>query len=329
MKYRKLGSTGLDVSKFVFGAGAVGGIVFQPDRETRLEAVRRALGAGVNWIDTAPGYGDGQSEENLGRILKEVDEKPYISTKVRIGAEHLADIPGEIQRSMEASLERLQRDSVDLIQLHTAVTRERGTQRGSVSIDNVLDDGGVLTGFDRLRDQGLANLFGFTGFGETECLHGLIKSGRFNSVQTYYNLLNPSVGRSVPSTFSAHDYGNLIALAHENGVGILNIRVLAAGAVAGQDPAGGPARASRPARARTTTCGALARSPRRCPGTRARWRKRRVRDSLTNPGVSGVLVGFKVLSYVDEALAAIDMGPLADDTMTKLDKLYESDFGDI
>tara|TARA_B100002003_G_scaffold249827_1_gene287238 strand:- start:4672 stop:4902 length:231 start_codon:yes stop_codon:yes gene_type:complete len=54
-----------------------------------------------------------------------------------------------------------------------------------------------------------------------------------------------------------------------------------------------------------------------------------VRYSLTNPGVSGVLVGFKVLSYVDEALAAIDMGPLADDTMTKLDKLYESDFGDI
>ena len=96
MKYRKLGSTGIDISELVFGAGAVGGIVFQPDHETQLEAVRRALNAGVNWIDTAPSYGNGQSEENLGWILKEVDSDPHISTKVRIGAEHLGDIPGEI-----------------------------------------------------------------------------------------------------------------------------------------------------------------------------------------------------------------------------------------
>ena len=329
MKYRQLGSTGIEVSELVFGAGAVGGIVFQPDRETRLGAVRRALNAGVNWIDTAPGYGDGQSEENLGWILKEVDSEPYISTKARIGADHLADIPGEIQRSMEASLERLQRESVDLIQLHTAVTRERGAQRGSVSIDDVLGDGGVLAGFERMRDQGLANLFGFTGFGDTDCLHTLIQSGRFNSVQTYYNLLNPSAGRTVPAGFSAHDYGNLIALAHENGVGILNIRVLAAGAIAGQDPSGGPAPGISPGSSAADDMRRAAKVADALAGQEGTMAQTAVRYSLTNPGVSGVLVGFKVLSHIDEALAAVDMGPLSDDTMGRLDELYESDFGDI
>ena len=130
MKYRDFGSTGLKISVIVFGAGAVGGLVFRPERSTRLEAVRRALDLGINWIDTAPSYGDGQSEENLGWILNELDADPYLSTKVRVGPEHVGDIPGEIQRSMEVSLGRLQRERVDLIQLHTAVTGARGDFRG-------------------------------------------------------------------------------------------------------------------------------------------------------------------------------------------------------
>ena len=238
MKYRNFGSTGLEISEIVFGAGAVGGLAFRPDRETRLVAVRRALDYGINWIDTAPSYGDGQSEENLGWILKELGATPYLSTKVRIGPEHVDDIPGEIERSMNVSLERLQRDRVDLIQLHTAVTSERGTMRGSISVEDVLGDNGVIVGFEKLRERGQAQLFGFTGFGETDCLHQLIDSGRFQSVQAYHNLLNPSAGRSVPANFSAHDYGNLIGLSAENGMGVLNIRVMAAGAVAGQEPSG-------------------------------------------------------------------------------------------
>ena len=210
MKYRKFGSTGIDISEIVFGAGAVGGVVFQTDRDTRIEAVRRGLDYGINWIDTAASYGDGQSEENLGWILKELDADPYLSTKVRIGLEHLGDITSEIQRSMEASLQRLQRERVNLFQLHTAVTNERGTMRGSISLDDVLGDNGVIAGFERLREQGLCDFFGFTGFGDTNCIHQMIESGHFDSVQTYHNLLNPSAGRPVPDGLSAHDYGNIL-----------------------------------------------------------------------------------------------------------------------
>ena len=102
MKYRNFGNTGLQISEIAFGGGARGGIVIRPDPETRLEAVRRSLEYGITWIDTAAQYGDGQSETNLGHILKDLNVNPNISTKMRIGPEHVGDIMGEMQRSMES-----------------------------------------------------------------------------------------------------------------------------------------------------------------------------------------------------------------------------------
>ena len=327
MKYRKFGSTGLEISEIVFGAGAVGGLVFKPDRQTRLEAVRKALDYGINWIDTAPSYGDGQSEENLGWILKELGARPYLSTKVSIRPEHVDDIAGEIERSIEASLKRLQVDSVDLIQLHSHVTRTAGARRNSISIDNVLGDKGVLAGFERLRERGLARFFGFTGMGETDCLHELITSGRFHSVQAYHNLLNPSAGRRMSDGFSAHDYGNLIGLAAQHGVGVLNIRVMAAGAIAGQEPPGGPNAGLSPG---STASADMERASKLSDalGQEARsMAQTAVRFALTNPGVSGVLVGFSQLEHIDEAVAAVDMGTLSDDVMRTLDAFYAADVG--
>ena len=81
-----------------------------------------------------------------------MDAHPYVSTKARIELSHVADIPGEIQRSAEASLQRLQMDSVELFQLHSVVTRERGSQRGSISLEDVLGDGGVVSGGTRKQD---------------------------------------------------------------------------------------------------------------------------------------------------------------------------------
>lgn len=324
MKYRDFGNTGLKISEIVFGAGAQGGIVFRPDRQTRLEAVRRAMEHGINWIDTASQYGSGQSEENLGWILKELKAAPYLSTKVRIEQSHVDDIPGEIERSAEASLKRLQRDSVDLMFLHSTVTRERGTFRGSISINDVLRENGVITGFERLRQRGLARFFGFTGFGDTDCLHQMIASGHFRAVQAYYNLLNPSAGRPVPESFAAHNYQDLIGLAAKHGVGVHNIRVLAAGAVAGREPTGNtlsPGSSGSADMARMTKV-------REALGQEAgSTAQAAIRFALMTPGISGVLVGFSELEHIDEAVAAVDMGPLPDSVMQKLDELYRTDFG--
>ena len=73
-----------------------------------------------------------------------------------------------------------------------------------------------------------------TAVGETEALHRVIDSGTLNTVQSVYNLVNPSAGVAVPSGFDMPDYGNLIERASANGMGVLVIRVLAAGALSGE-----------------------------------------------------------------------------------------------
>jgi len=126
-----------------FGAGTLSGVnlIVQPDRQLCLAAVRRAIDLGINWFDTAPSYGD--AEERLGWALSELGATPYVSTKVAIGTEHLDDIAGEVERSVESSLRRLRRDHIDLIQLHSAVTEARGTYGGgSITPEDVLGEGG-------------------------------------------------------------------------------------------------------------------------------------------------------------------------------------------
>ena len=81
----------------------------------------RALELGVNFFDTAPAYGDGVSEEHLGETLEALGARCLVATKVRLGAEGLADPAAAVTRSLETSLRRLRRDRVDLLQLHDPV----------------------------------------------------------------------------------------------------------------------------------------------------------------------------------------------------------------
>src|SRR5256885_16440189 len=85
MEKRKFGRTGLDVSVLGFGCGAVGGLMIKGAAADQERAVSRALELGINYFDTAQMYGDGQSEINLGRVLKSLKPKCYVGTKVQIG----------------------------------------------------------------------------------------------------------------------------------------------------------------------------------------------------------------------------------------------------
>ena len=118
MRYRDFGKTGIKVSEMIFGGGNVGGLLIRQDDDTKRTAIRKALDAGINWIDTAVSYGPEISEQSLGWLLEEVEETPYVSTKFRINLDAPEDIPTQIEQSLAGSLERLRRDGVDLLQLH-------------------------------------------------------------------------------------------------------------------------------------------------------------------------------------------------------------------
>ena len=127
MEYRELGRTGLRVSMLGFGCGNVGGLIIRGAHQDRVRAVARAMEAGINYFDTAPSYGNGQSEQNLGQVLHELKAEVYVGTKVRVPPEAFGDVRGAIAHSVETSLQRLGRESVELIQLHLAyveVTQE-------------------------------------------------------------------------------------------------------------------------------------------------------------------------------------------------------------
>src|ERR1043165_9471023 len=106
MQTRKFGRTGLDLSVLTFGCGAVGGLMTRGAPGDQERAVARALEAGINHFDTAPSYGDGASEQNLGRVLAALKPDVIVSTKVRVPAERNKDA---IAASLETSLRRPKR----------------------------------------------------------------------------------------------------------------------------------------------------------------------------------------------------------------------------
>ena len=83
---------------------------------------------------------------------------------------------------------------------------------------------GVLEGFQALQMQGKVRFHGITGLGETEAVHRVVGSGAIYSMQTVYNLLNPSAGADVPAGFYAQDFERLLDRAAEHGVGAIVIR---------------------------------------------------------------------------------------------------------
>lgn len=325
MKKRTFGRTGLEVSELIFGAGNVGGLLINSDDDTKRAAVRKALDGGVNWFDTATRYGDGKSEQALGWLLAEIEATPFVSTKFNLDLNRLDDIPGQIEESLRESLKRLGRDSVDLLQLHNRIGSTVGGDR-MITVDHFLGADGVADALDRLRDKGLIRFKGITALGEAGPCREVVESGRIDSAQVYYNLLNPSAAQAMPAGWTGQNFGGLIESCRANGVAVIAIRPFAAGVIATDQRTGREsiltadtdlASEERKARAVFEALGDAY-------GTRAQTALRFV---LTNPDVSCIDVGFGDLTHIDEAVAAAEMGPLPQDAIDRLNALYETDFG--
>jgi len=320
MRYRTFGRTGLRVSELVFGGGWVGGVLIHQDDATKLATLRRAMEAGINWVDTAPSYGKGQSEQALGWLLKELHTQPHLSTKVYLDPARLDDIAGQVERSMHDSLRRLGRDSVDVLLLHNPIEAD------AVTIDHVLRADGAADALDRMRDQGLTRFIGFTALGDAAACRRIVDSGRFDAAQVYYNVLNPSAARAMAAQWSGHDFSGLIAACKAQGTAMMAIRVFAAGVLATDVRHGREVVITQASD--VTTEERRARAVIEALGTRYGTRAQTaLRFVLTNPDIACAVIGLAEPAHLEEALAAEDLGPLPDEAMQTLEQVYAAGFG--
>ena len=128
MERRQPGTSDLSISRIGFGAWASGGgdwafSLGPQDDQDSISAIRRAVESGINWIDTAPLYGLGHSEEVVAEALAGISERPYVFTKCGMPWDDSGRIihslrRDSIRRECEASLKRLRVDSIDLYQIH-------------------------------------------------------------------------------------------------------------------------------------------------------------------------------------------------------------------
>ena len=133
--------------------------------------------------------------------------------------------------SLVASLQRLGRDSVDLLQLHNTLSSTVDASGRSVGTSE-LDE--IAAGMRALVAEGLVRHIGFTGVGETEALHENARSGRFETMQSYFNAINPSAGHAGKHG-PGQDMAGVIDVAEQAGLGVIAIRVMAGGAMTGQE----------------------------------------------------------------------------------------------
>jgi aryl-alcohol dehydrogenase-like predicted oxidoreductase len=330
MQFRTFGRTGMKVSALGFGCGAVGGIMVRGDPADQERLVARAIDVGVNYFDTAVLYGDGESEKNLGRVLQKLKpSNAIVGTKVRLPPGEPGRVAEAIAISLEGSLKRLHLDQVDIFHLHNPITDEGGGS--TLSARQVLDD--VVPAFQRLRQQGKIRFLGISAVGDTAALHQVIDSGAFDSAQVVYNMLNPSAGEKLSKDYPAQDYEKLFDATKSAGVGVVGIRVLAGGALSGtaeRHPIASPA--PEPIGSAMSYDADIDRARRLMPliteGFAGSLTEAATRFALSHAAMGTILVGMATPQQFEDALAAVEKGPLPQAALERLSALRQSFSGE-
>ena len=289
-----LGRTGLHVSRMALGTVEMGidyGIAAPGEfgRPTENEAVRlleEAADAGINFFDTAPAYGE--SERLLGRALGH-REDCFFATKVTIP--QTGDVVAAIELSLRESGKRLQRDVLDIVQIHNATL-------------DVLRSGEVTAALQNARQNGAIRFLGASVYAVDEAL-AVVNDGRFDILQVAYNILDQ---RMADRVFSA---------ARRAGVGVLVRSAFLKGVLTDKAqhlPVGLELLRQAADRVKNELAGSWAAMP-----------ETALRFCLSAPEVSTVLVGVRTLAELKEALKAATAGSLAPDLCARAHSMALTD----
>ncbi len=205
LQTRQLGNTDMHITTVGFGAWALGGGDWvyawgpQDDHES-IAAIHHALDLGINWIDTAAGYGLGHSEEVVGQALSGMHERPYIFTKCSLPWNERGEINSclkrdSIRRECEESLRRLKLDAIDLYQIHWPRPEEE-LEEGWATLAELQREG-------KVRWIGVSN-YSVAQMQQAEAIAPI------SSLQPPYSLIRPEVENEILPYCQEHNIGVIV-----------------------------------------------------------------------------------------------------------------------
>jgi L-glyceraldehyde 3-phosphate reductase len=335
VRYRRVAETMLNLSEIGFGCGGNAGLMVHGSHAEQRRAVARALELGINYFDTAPDYGDGAAEANLGQVLRQLGQRPVINSKVEIRRADLANIAGHVVSSCERSLKRLGIENLDCLQIHngpltTAPALEDDSYR-HLALQDFLRPGGALEGLHRLKVAGKINYAGFIcRGGDGDEVRELLKTGQFHLINLPYTLINPTAGLVRPSNITAQpDYGGVINDAGKHGVGCAIFSPLAGGYITDgrlDGAASHPlARPTDPLSEEARHYVELAKVARfLAEDNHISLAQAAYRFILMHGHVTTVVGGFSSQEQMEEIAKVSGMGPFSSAEMTKLDRVWRT-----
>jgi aryl-alcohol dehydrogenase-like predicted oxidoreductase len=205
LQSRQLGNTDMHITTVGFGAWALGGGDWvyawgpQDDHES-IAAIHHAVDMGINWIDTAAGYGLGHSEEVVGQALTGMSERPYIFTKCSLPWNERGEIKSSlkresIRRECEDSLRRLKVDAIDLYQIHWP-RPEEDLEEGWQTLAELQKEG-------KVRWIGASN-YSVAQMQQAEAIAPI------SSLQPPYSLIRPEVENEILPYCQEHNIGVIV-----------------------------------------------------------------------------------------------------------------------
>jgi aryl-alcohol dehydrogenase-like predicted oxidoreductase len=310
MKYRKLGRAGMDVSEIGFGAWAIGGSWGPQNEKDSIDALHRSIDLGVNFIDTAAGYGSGKSERIIGEVLKTRSEKVWVATKT-------PPLPGKwppspycdmderypekyLRENVEERLRNLQTDVIDVLQLHTWTRAWNRNPRPFETLRKLQAEG-------KIRAIGVS-----TPEQDQNSVIDLMRGGWIDTVQVIYNI------------FEQEPAAELLPVAQETNTGIIVRVVFDEGALTGKYTA--ETKFAEDDFRRNYFAGdRLERAARRAEkvkediaDTGLTMPQVALKFALMHPAVSTVIPGIRNVAQAEANIGASDLPDLSEATMLKL-----------
>ncbi|MYI83302.1 MAG: aldo/keto reductase [Chloroflexi bacterium] len=312
MERRTFGSLGYDVSALTLGGGGIGQVWGATTREECVATTREAIEHGINLLDVAPTYGDGEAERVVGEAFGgRLPDGVRVSTKCRVGAPPASEVADLLRSNLIESLARLRLERVDVFIVHNMHVPDTDADRYAGTPLTLFEEA-VRPALEGLVAEGLAGAWGITGIGVPDAVIAALRSATPpGAVQCITNLLD-SAG-AIQRYEGALRPREVIAAAGEPGVAVMGIRAVQAGALTDAidrdlpEGHGDAADFDRAAPFRD-----LARDLGESPAALAH------RYALSLPGVSTVVLGVKNREELRECVDAEARGPLDAELISRI-----------